>query len=252
MIPTQLLSDSSLQPSDRILFGYIYWMTKLALMRCVAGNDTLAELTGLSIRGVQQSLVRLEQQGYIRRIFIGKGDRHRENIECLLAYSALSPKIERTNVRTRTNKRAYPERTNVHHNKKREEEHLNKLSTPIKKNSKKGLQTTSDNYPELKLELDAFIEVRQAMCKPLTPSSLKLLVDKLERWYPSNTKNQRLCLEQSIINGWQGIFELKDEAKIPLDVSPAQLLHPEKYGRPSDFAAKLSEKMDVNRKLPPR
>lgn len=221
-------------------------------MRCVASNDTLSELTGFSRRGIQQSIVRLEEQGYVRRIYIGKGNSHRGEIECLVAFSALKPEIARTNVRPSTNKRAPIARTNVRHNKKREEEHLNKLSTPIKKNSKKGLQTTSDNYPDLKLELDAFIEVRQAMRKPLTPSSLKLLVDKLERWYPSNTKNQRLCLEQSIINGWQGIFELKDEAKTPSDISPAQLLHPEKYGRPSDFAAKLSEKMDVNRKLPPR
>lgn len=112
IIPTQLLSDSSLRPADRILFGYIYWMTKLALMKCVASNATLATLTGFSERGVQVSLERLEKQGYVRRIYAGNGATHRLEIECLIAFSA-----PRTNVRPATNKRASPARTNVHHNK---------------------------------------------------------------------------------------------------------------------------------------
>lgn len=134
VIPTQLLSDSSLQPSDRILFGYIYWTTKLALMKCVASNDTLSELTGFSRRGIQQSLVRLEEQGYIRRLFIGKGERHRSEIECLLAFSALKsekPKTVRTNVRSRTNKRALTVRTNVRHTKSIEEEHIKRSTTNV-------------------------------------------------------------------------------------------------------------------------
>lgn len=149
IIPTQLLSDENLQPSDRILFGYIYWMTKLALMKCVASNQTLSELTAISERGIQQSLVRLEEQGYVRRIYAGSGNTHRSEIECLVAFSAPMVDTARTNVRASTNKRSSPARTNVHHNKKREIEDLNK-STNVLVDSAKPNATEPDIQKKLK------------------------------------------------------------------------------------------------------
>lgn len=87
IIPTQLLGDDRLQALDRELFGYIYWMTKLALMKCVAGNKLLAELTHASQRGVANSLNRLEKQGYISRIYQDESNRVRVEIVCNLAFN---------------------------------------------------------------------------------------------------------------------------------------------------------------------
>jgi hypothetical protein len=63
MIPRQLLGDKDLHPLDCVVFGYIYWFTKLKNERCTAGNKLLAELVGASSVSVQNSLTRLEFTG---------------------------------------------------------------------------------------------------------------------------------------------------------------------------------------------
>lgn len=120
IIPTQLLSDDKLQPSDRILFGYIYWMTKLALMKCVASNATLSELTGLSERTVRVGLERLEQQGYVDRKYSDIKSHHRVEILCKLTFGVQTPPTSidlGTNVPGGRHKRAGDLGTNVPHNK---------------------------------------------------------------------------------------------------------------------------------------
>lgn len=224
MIPTQLLSDSSLQPSDRILFGYIYWMTKLALMKCVASNETLSELTGFSERNIRISLDRLEQQGYVGRIYKGEGKRNRLEIIVTVAFSAVTVNNEGTGVPSRRKHGSVVEGTGVPHNKKREEEHL-----------KRKAQSALDllELDNLEPQISAYVEARKVMRKPLTRASLKLIIDKLESMYPSNREKQRQCLENSVIGSWTTVYPLKEEAKPEPNVglSPGQILHPEKYGR---------------------
>jgi hypothetical protein len=64
------------------------------------------------------------------------------------------------------------------------------------------------NYPEIAQNLKAFIEMRKKIKKPITDYALKLLISKLQKL--SNDKDlQNRILEQSIMNNWQGVFELK-------------------------------------------
>lgn len=88
IIPTQVLADARLQPLDRVLFGYIYWLTKLKHGRCTAGNLALAELCGASARGVQNSLTRLEQSGWVRRVFAPNNPMARVEVLCLVSFAA--------------------------------------------------------------------------------------------------------------------------------------------------------------------
>lgn len=120
IIPTQVLGDKNLQPSDRVLFGFIYWMTKMALMKCVASNATLGDLAELSERTVRVGLERLEQQGYVDRIYSDELSHHRVEIVCNLSFSANpspTPKDLGTNVPGARHKRAGGLGTNVPHNK---------------------------------------------------------------------------------------------------------------------------------------
>lgn len=121
VIPTHLLSDDALQPSDRILFGYIYWMTKMALMKCVASNSTFMELTGMSERTISLALHRLERQGYVRIIYKDESRRHRLEIIPLIAFSAINPHVEESRPHKRAIQTAQNyglDRTNVLQNKK--------------------------------------------------------------------------------------------------------------------------------------
>lgn len=108
IIPTQILRDKSLQPADRELFGYIYWLTKLKNSKCTASNDTLAGLCDSSARNIQNGLNRLEKSGWVRRIFAPNNPRARVEIECLVQFMAearTNSDIPRTNsdIEVRTN-----------------------------------------------------------------------------------------------------------------------------------------------------
>lgn len=75
-------------------------------------------------------------------------------------------------------------------------------------------QNISDD--DLKATMYEFIKMRKAIKKPLTTRGLELIIQKLFKL--SNVKEEQiLILNKSIMNNWQGIFELKPEDKHQLE-----------------------------------
>lgn len=91
-IPYQVLVDPKINPTDRVLYGFIYWFTRLKMERCTASNATFAELLQVEAGTVQNGLSRLENQGYIQRIFKDKEKRIRLEIIPLIAFGKVSLK----------------------------------------------------------------------------------------------------------------------------------------------------------------
>jgi hypothetical protein len=91
-IPCQLLIDEALQPSDRILYGYIYWLQYLKNEKCTASNPTFASLMKIDAGSVQNSLNRLEERGYIERVYKDPARRVRLEIRALVAFKHVSSK----------------------------------------------------------------------------------------------------------------------------------------------------------------
>lgn len=87
------------------------------------------------------------------------------------------------------------------------------------KKTKSETSTTTTQKVEVKEKsefektLDAFIEMRKTIKKPLTEQWLKLIKDKLEKMYPWKEYLQIKVLNNSISNSRQGIFPLKEEEK---------------------------------------
>ncbi len=91
VIPHQLILDKELQPADRILYGIIYWFTKLKNEKCTASNETLKELCGFkNYRTIINSLSRLEKRGYIIRRYLDEEKKKREEIIPLVTFSVSS------------------------------------------------------------------------------------------------------------------------------------------------------------------
>ena len=107
------------------------------------------------------------------------------------------------------------------------ESSTNKLSTKDKKVSKKeahasretphakqpAFDTLIDSYTddeELREALRGFVQMRCAMRKRPTNRALELLFQKLDS-LAGDTETKIAILNQSILNGWQGVFPLKDE-----------------------------------------
>ncbi len=85
-IPRPVLIHRDLQPSDKFLFGYIYWFTKLKLEKCTASNETLGQLAGITAKSVSNSLQRLESAGLIKREQTGSGPTTKRVVHCLVEY----------------------------------------------------------------------------------------------------------------------------------------------------------------------
>lgn len=52
---------------DAVVYGYIYWLTKLKNEKCFASNETLAQLAKSTPTTIRNSLTSLEKAGFIQR-----------------------------------------------------------------------------------------------------------------------------------------------------------------------------------------
>nr|DAR01072.1 MAG TPA: replisome organizer [Caudoviricetes sp.] len=67
--------------------------------------------------------------------------------------------------------------------------------------------------PDLNKAIEDFVDMRKRIKKPLTERALNILFVKLDTLSGGNDSNKIKILENSILNCWQGIFELKPEQK---------------------------------------
>ena len=67
--------------------------------------------------------------------------------------------------------------------------------------------------PDLNKAIKDFVDMRKRIKKPLTERALNILFVKLDTLSGGNDSNKIKILENSILNCWQGIFELKPGQK---------------------------------------
>ena len=65
--------------------------------------------------------------------------------------------------------------------------------------------------PEIAEAFSDFREMREKIKAPLTERAVHLIVLKLEKLAPGDFEKQRKILEQSTMQSWRGVFELKGE-----------------------------------------
>ena len=91
------------------------------------------------------------------------------------------------------------------------EEDKEKEKEKEKKNNKKETaRYCADD--ELNAAIIAFIEYRKKIRKPMTETAITLMLDKLNKMSADITEQIEI-LNQSVVNGWQGIFPLKQETQ---------------------------------------
>ena len=96
-----------------------------------------------------------------------------------------------------------------------------KTNTKINTNNKKEKEKTNidkiiNAYTEnnsLVETIKDFIKMRKTIKKPITDRGLKMILNKLDQ-YGDNDLEKIEILENSIMNCWQGVFELKNK-KVP-------------------------------------
>ena len=79
------------------------------------------------------------------------------------------------------------------------------------KNIKECKEIIYSDVPELNEAIIAFIDYRKGIKKPMSDRAITLLLGKLNKM--SNSVQEQIeILNQSILNGWQGIFPLKSDS----------------------------------------
>ena len=79
------------------------------------------------------------------------------------------------------------------------------------KNIKECKEIIYSDVPELNETIIAFIDYRKSIKKPMSDRAITLLIGKLNKM--SNSVQEQIeILNQSILNGWQGIFPLKNDS----------------------------------------
>lgn len=79
----------------------------------------------------------------------------------------------------------------------------------------KSAEKTLSSNP-LDPEWSDYLEMRKKIRKPATEKAQQLAIQALEKLSPGNTTRQKAILNQSTLNSWQGLFELKaDSSQAP-------------------------------------
>ena len=98
-----------------------------------------------------------------------------------------------------------------------ERHNTNKRNTKTHNGVSERIAEYTDNE-ELRETLTAFIQYRKDIRKPMNENTVKLMLNKLNKL--GQTDAERIeVLNQSMVNGWQGIFELKREVKSQAEVN---------------------------------
>lgn len=84
-----------------------------------------------------------------------------------------------------------------------------------KDKKKKKEQKIYSDVPELNQAILSFIEFRKSIKKPMTDHAVGLLFKKLNDMTTS-IDEQIEIINQSIVNGWQGVFPLKEQKAQPI------------------------------------
>lgn len=85
--------------------------------------------------------------------------------------------------------------------------------------------------PDLRDTFEEFVKMRKKIKAPLTEKALDLAIKKAEKLGDGDEGKMKAIVEQSILNSWKGLFELKDRPKAePIIENPfTRLLREEGY-----------------------
>jgi len=209
--------DLDLNKTEFLVFALIYSLTE-STGGCL-GQKYIQDRLHISKRWAINSIVRLREKGYIKTESTGNCYRPKRyvavvNSSSVLNCSAVLHSSSPTEVNSST-----PTEVNS--------------STPhlyIDKNTYKNTykNTTRDfssifselgiqNDPELVVAVDAFVEHRKKLKKPLTDRALKLNLRKARDLTNNEVNGIIYLLETAVERGWQGIYMPKEKEVTQVD-----------------------------------
>ena len=213
IIPANVRYDKNLKDKAKLLYGEI---TALCNEKgyCWASNRYFAELYSVSIKTISTLIKNLIDNGYIYSEIIYKdGSKEIDKRYLKLVNNPIenivnTPMEEKVNTpmeeKVKDNNTIF--NNTIINNKKEKKE---KASSKNNKSEIDMLIEEYTNNTELKNTLIEFVKHRKSLKAPMTTRALKQLMNKLNS-LATNDFTKIEILNESILNGWKGIFPLKN------------------------------------------
>lgn len=176
---------------------------------CYASNEYLAKIFNETKISISRKIKKLEAKNYIKVVYKKRG------------FEVVAREIRLTKLLTDDYQNCLPSINNFVNgsiNQNVKEINTSNINTNIIKVSKKEVKSYEEILSDFSLSerltncIMDFIQMRKFIKKPLTNRGLELMINKLQKMTPDEDKQIKI-LEQSIMNNWQGIFELKEAQK---------------------------------------
>lgn len=211
-IPKSVMQDQDLSISAKAVYSYFCSYTG-AGDTCFPTRNKICFDLGIANNSLTKYLKELTTNGYLLVEQVKENGRFSHNV-----YTLPDTKLPQTKITDTQNLVDGNLHTNNNSSK------TNNLS---KKNNTKSIEAIlnetgygMDYYDidELVKSIKSFIEFRKSIKKPMTEYAVELMVKKLYQMSSGGNDNETIwrsvdILEQSIMNGWQGIFPLKEQGK---------------------------------------
>ena len=210
-ITNELINYEGLKANSKILLLVLMTHRNREKGYAYPSQSTLIKKTGLSKNTLLKCLDELEKEGYIKR-FKEKGENNKYHIDINFINSKVGTSIKNDTGSSIKNDTG----GSIKINTLKVRDISNKKE---KENKKSNIDKIIEAYTKNDLLVEAirdFIKMRSTIKKPLTDRGLKGILNKLDI-FATNDLDKVEILENSIMNCWQGVFELKNK-KVPTKV----------------------------------
>ena len=235
-ITNELINYEGLKANTKILLLVLMTHRNREKGYAYPSQSTLIKKTGLSKNTLLKCLDELEKEGYIKR-FKEKGENNKYYIDINFINSKVGTSIKNDTSSSIKNDTG----GSINFNTLKVRDISNKKE---KENKKSNIDKIIEAYTKNDLLVEAirdFIKMRSTIKKPLTDRALKGILNKLDT-FASNDLDKVEILENSIMNCWQGVFELKNK-KVPtkVDTKNNNLVNPSICNNDKNYSSRGRE-----------
>ena len=221
-ITNELINYEGLKANTKILLLVLMTHRNREKGYAYPSQSTLIKKTGLSKNTLLKCLDELEKEGYIKR-FKEKGENNKYYIDINFINSKVGTSIKidtSSSIKIDTSEDITSIKNDTGGSIKINTLKVRDISNKKEKENKKSnIDKIIEAYTKNDLLVEAirdFIKMRSTIKKPLTDRALKGILNKLDT-FATNDLDKIEILENSIMNCWQGVFELKNK-KVPTKV----------------------------------
>ena len=213
-IPIEIWKNPNLSWSERILFAEIDSLTSKD-RDCCFSNEYIAELLGVSVYNASRALNHLIELGYViktrfdgRRRFIRSAFSYMKERDAGLPETASLPLQglpDSAMQGCQKQQGSIAENSNIINNIIDKE--INTKKESIEKEIDNKFSFIEEGWEEVFTD---YLLYRRQIGKPLKPVSYKQSYNQLKKLADNDPSVAKLIVEQTIGNGWQGLFALKN------------------------------------------